>query len=86
MLPHRRPSRAALTGTILLTGLAALLPLATVGPASAATSARPYDVDGDGRRDLVVGAASGSTTSGTRCPGSAACWGPPASPNRAGVA
>ncbi|HEY4315646.1 MAG TPA: FG-GAP-like repeat-containing protein [Actinomycetes bacterium] len=56
MLRHHRSARVALAGTVLLTGLAALLPLAAVGPAAGAGPARPYDVDGDGHRDVVVGA------------------------------
>jgi FG-GAP repeat len=48
----KRPARAA----VLMLGTALLAGLAAVAPAGAAVAARPYDFDGDGYPDLVVGA------------------------------
>lgn len=47
--------RGRTIGWLAATGLVAPLALAA-GPAQAATAARPWDVDGDGKPDLVVGA------------------------------
>jgi hypothetical protein len=50
--------RTAGTAALLLS--AGLTPLALTAPAQAATAALPYDFNGDGRRDLAVGAPDGT--------------------------